>query len=140
MLVLWLFIHFFSYRIIIEMNTLFIPKVEIGDQGVYTCVGSTSLDSATDDSQLIVLGKWILSIVSRYQTFSTPMQIHSEISSSVEWGLLPGKHVQKRSISFNSGFNSFLALLCQEPIMEPGISLWISRANTELLFIFCSPT
>ncbi|KAJ6668261.1 hypothetical protein lerEdw1_015638 [Lerista edwardsae] len=42
-------------RIIIETNTLFIPKVELGDQGVYTCVGSTSLDSATDDSQLTVL-------------------------------------------------------------------------------------
>ncbi|XP_062977868.1 neural cell adhesion molecule L1-like protein isoform X2 [Elgaria multicarinata webbii] len=42
-------------RIIIEMNTLFIPNVEIEDQGVYTCVGSTSLDSATDDTRITVL-------------------------------------------------------------------------------------
>ncbi|XP_053147749.1 neural cell adhesion molecule L1-like protein isoform X2 [Hemicordylus capensis] len=42
-------------RIIIEMDTLFIPNVELEDEGVYTCIGSTSLDSSTDDSQLIVL-------------------------------------------------------------------------------------
>ncbi|XP_061474573.1 neural cell adhesion molecule L1-like protein isoform X2 [Rhineura floridana] len=42
-------------RIIMEMDTLFIPNVELEDQGVYTCVGTTSLDSATDDSRITVL-------------------------------------------------------------------------------------
>ncbi|XP_065406874.1 neural cell adhesion molecule L1-like protein isoform X8 [Chrysemys picta bellii] len=42
-------------RIIIEMDTLFISSVTFEDQGVYTCVASTSLDSVTAESQLIVL-------------------------------------------------------------------------------------
>nr|XP_020646674.1 neural cell adhesion molecule L1-like protein isoform X2 [Pogona vitticeps] len=42
-------------RIIIERDTLFIQNVELEDQGVYTCIGSTSLDSATDDSRITVL-------------------------------------------------------------------------------------
>ncbi|XP_054832858.1 neural cell adhesion molecule L1-like protein isoform X2 [Eublepharis macularius] len=42
-------------RIIIEMDTLLIPSVELEDNGVYTCVGSTSLDSAVDDTRLTVL-------------------------------------------------------------------------------------
>ncbi|XP_060095547.1 neural cell adhesion molecule L1-like protein isoform X1 [Heteronotia binoei] len=42
-------------RIIIERDTLLIPTVELEDNGVYTCVGSTSLDSAVDDSHLTVL-------------------------------------------------------------------------------------
>ncbi|XP_053891072.1 neural cell adhesion molecule L1-like protein isoform X3 [Malaclemys terrapin pileata] len=42
-------------RIIIEMDTLFISSVTFEDQGVYTCVASTSLDSVTAECQLIVL-------------------------------------------------------------------------------------
>uniref|UniRef100_A0A8D2LWW6 Neural cell adhesion molecule L1-like protein n=1 Tax=Varanus komodoensis TaxID=61221 RepID=A0A8D2LWW6_VARKO len=42
-------------RIIVEMDTLFIPNVELEDQGVYTCIGSTSLDSAADDTRITVL-------------------------------------------------------------------------------------
>ncbi|KAM9132947.1 neural cell adhesion molecule L1-like protein isoform 2-T2 [Pangshura tecta] len=42
-------------RIITEMDTLFISNVTFEDQGVYTCVASTSLDSVTAESQLIVL-------------------------------------------------------------------------------------
>uniref|UniRef100_A0A8D0HGG8 Neural cell adhesion molecule L1-like protein n=1 Tax=Sphenodon punctatus TaxID=8508 RepID=A0A8D0HGG8_SPHPU len=42
-------------RIIAEMDTLFISSVKLEDQGTYTCVASTSLDSVTADSQLIVL-------------------------------------------------------------------------------------
>ncbi|XP_077677280.1 neural cell adhesion molecule L1-like protein isoform X3 [Eretmochelys imbricata] len=42
-------------RIITEMDTLFISSVTLEDQGVYTCVASTSLDSVTAESQLIVL-------------------------------------------------------------------------------------
>ncbi|KAH1167429.1 hypothetical protein KIL84_002912 [Mauremys mutica] len=42
-------------RIITEMDTLFISSVTFEDQGVYTCVASTSLDSVTAESQLIVL-------------------------------------------------------------------------------------
>ncbi|NWX13869.1 NCHL1 protein, partial [Aegotheles bennettii] len=42
-------------RIILDRDTLFISSVTLEDQGVYTCVGSTSLDSITARSQLIVL-------------------------------------------------------------------------------------
>ncbi|NXM32116.1 NCHL1 protein, partial [Oxyruncus cristatus] len=42
-------------RMILDRDTLFISSVLLEDQGVYTCVGSTSLDSATAKSQLIVL-------------------------------------------------------------------------------------
>ncbi|NXK86875.1 NCHL1 protein, partial [Formicarius rufipectus] len=42
-------------RIILDRDTLFISSVVLEDEGVYTCVASTSLDSATAESQLIVL-------------------------------------------------------------------------------------
>uniref|UniRef100_A0A8C8VIM3 Cell adhesion molecule L1 like n=1 Tax=Pelusios castaneus TaxID=367368 RepID=A0A8C8VIM3_9SAUR len=42
-------------RIIAEMDTLFISSVTLEDQGVYTCVASTSLDRVTAETQLIVL-------------------------------------------------------------------------------------
>ncbi|NXK45163.1 NCHL1 protein, partial [Chauna torquata] len=42
-------------RIIMDMDTLFISSVMLEDQGVYTCVASTSLDSVTAESRLIVL-------------------------------------------------------------------------------------
>ncbi|XP_053234142.1 neural cell adhesion molecule L1-like protein isoform X1 [Podarcis raffonei] len=42
-------------RIIMEMDTLIISNVQLEDQGVYTCVGRTSLDIATDDSRITVL-------------------------------------------------------------------------------------
>ncbi|XP_038265991.1 neural cell adhesion molecule L1-like protein isoform X6 [Dermochelys coriacea] len=42
-------------RIIPEMDTLFISSVTLEDQGIYTCVASTSLDSVTAESQLLVL-------------------------------------------------------------------------------------
>ncbi|XP_067398758.1 neural cell adhesion molecule L1-like protein isoform X3 [Emydura macquarii macquarii] len=42
-------------RIITEMDTLFISSVTLEDQGVYTCVASTSLDSVTAETQLIIL-------------------------------------------------------------------------------------
>ncbi|XP_032554739.1 neural cell adhesion molecule L1-like protein isoform X8 [Chiroxiphia lanceolata] len=42
-------------RMILDRDTLFISSVLLEDQGVYTCVGSTSLDSATAESRLIVL-------------------------------------------------------------------------------------
>ncbi|XP_071612445.1 neural cell adhesion molecule L1-like protein isoform X3 [Heliangelus exortis] len=42
-------------RIILDRDTLFISSVTLEDQGVYTCVGSTSLDSVTAQTQLIVL-------------------------------------------------------------------------------------
>ncbi|GAB0194408.1 neural cell adhesion molecule L1-like protein [Grus japonensis] len=42
-------------RIILDRDTLFISSVTLEDQGVYTCVASTSLDSVTAASQLVVL-------------------------------------------------------------------------------------
>ncbi|XP_035193342.1 neural cell adhesion molecule L1-like protein isoform X2 [Oxyura jamaicensis] len=42
-------------RIIMDMDTLFISSVTLEDQGVYTCVASTSLDRVTAESRLIVL-------------------------------------------------------------------------------------
>ncbi|XP_068816482.1 neural cell adhesion molecule L1-like protein isoform X2 [Struthio camelus] len=42
-------------RIIMDMDTLFISSVTLEDQGVYTCVASTSLDSVAAESRLIVL-------------------------------------------------------------------------------------
>ncbi|XP_009697818.1 PREDICTED: neural cell adhesion molecule L1-like protein, partial [Cariama cristata] len=42
-------------RIILDRDTLFISSVTLGDQGVYTCVARTSLDSVTAESQLVVL-------------------------------------------------------------------------------------
>ncbi|KFP21821.1 Neural cell adhesion molecule L1-like, partial [Egretta garzetta] len=42
-------------RIILDRDTLFISSVALEDQGVYTCVASTALDSVTAESQLIVL-------------------------------------------------------------------------------------
>ncbi|XP_066859132.1 neural cell adhesion molecule L1-like protein isoform X7 [Anser cygnoides] len=42
-------------RIIMDMDTLFISTVTLEDQGVYTCVASTSLDSVAAESRLIVL-------------------------------------------------------------------------------------
>ncbi|XP_075014708.1 neural cell adhesion molecule L1-like protein [Calonectris borealis] len=42
-------------RIILDRDTLFISSVTLEDQGVYTCVASTSLDSVAAESQLIVL-------------------------------------------------------------------------------------
>ncbi|XP_042307980.1 neural cell adhesion molecule L1-like protein isoform X2 [Sceloporus undulatus] len=42
-------------RIIMERDTLFIQNVELEDQGVYSCIGSTSLDSASDDSRITVI-------------------------------------------------------------------------------------
>ncbi|XP_009468177.1 PREDICTED: neural cell adhesion molecule L1-like protein isoform X3 [Nipponia nippon] len=42
-------------RIILDRDTLFISSVTLEDQGVYTCVATTSLDSVTAESQLIVL-------------------------------------------------------------------------------------
>ncbi|NWY53650.1 NCHL1 protein, partial [Chionis minor] len=42
-------------RIILDRDTLFISSVTLEDQGVYTCMASTSLDSVTAESQLIVL-------------------------------------------------------------------------------------
>ncbi|NXE06852.1 NCHL1 protein, partial [Lophotis ruficrista] len=42
-------------RIILDRDTLFISSVTLDDQGIYTCVASTSLDSVTAESQLIVL-------------------------------------------------------------------------------------
>lgn len=47
----------FPYRIIIKKDTLVIQNVGPEDEGVYTCEGTTLLDSATDDSRVIVLGK-----------------------------------------------------------------------------------
>lgn len=51
------FLGFFARRIILNRETLFISSVTLEDQGVYTCVASTSLDSVAAESQLIVLGK-----------------------------------------------------------------------------------
>ncbi|NXT29092.1 NCHL1 protein, partial [Syrrhaptes paradoxus] len=42
-------------RIILDRDTLFISSVTLEDEGVYTCVASTSLDSVTAKSQLVVL-------------------------------------------------------------------------------------
>nr|XP_025966279.1 neural cell adhesion molecule L1-like protein isoform X4 [Dromaius novaehollandiae] len=42
-------------RLIMDMDTLFISSVTLEDQGVYTCLASTSLDSVTAESRLIVL-------------------------------------------------------------------------------------
>ncbi|KAM6059482.1 neural cell adhesion molecule L1-like protein isoform 2-T8 [Theristicus caerulescens] len=42
-------------RIILDRDTLFVSSVTLEDQGVYRCVASTSLDSVTAESQLIVL-------------------------------------------------------------------------------------
>ncbi|XP_075369827.1 neural cell adhesion molecule L1-like protein isoform X3 [Mycteria americana] len=42
-------------RIILDRDTLFISSVTLEDQGVYTCVASTSLDSVTAELQLVVL-------------------------------------------------------------------------------------
>ncbi|NXI92481.1 NCHL1 protein, partial [Psophia crepitans] len=42
-------------RIILDRDTLFISSVTLEDEGVYTCVASTSLDSVTAESQLVVL-------------------------------------------------------------------------------------
>ncbi|NWW76473.1 NCHL1 protein, partial [Climacteris rufus] len=42
-------------RIILDRDTLFISSVILEDQGVYTCVASTALDTAKAESQLIVL-------------------------------------------------------------------------------------
>ncbi|XP_006018755.1 neural cell adhesion molecule L1-like protein isoform X3 [Alligator sinensis] len=42
-------------RIIADMDTVFISSVTMEDQGIYTCVASTSLDRVTAESQLIVL-------------------------------------------------------------------------------------
>ncbi|NWU89723.1 NCHL1 protein, partial [Upupa epops] len=42
-------------RIILERDTLFISSVTLEDQGVYTCVGRTALDSSAAELQLIVL-------------------------------------------------------------------------------------
>ncbi|NXC65766.1 NCHL1 protein, partial [Anhinga anhinga] len=42
-------------RIILDRDTLFISSVTLEDQGLYTCVASTSLDSVTAESQIIVL-------------------------------------------------------------------------------------
>ncbi|KAG8128012.1 hypothetical protein E2320_014882, partial [Naja naja] len=42
-------------RIIIKKDTLVIQNVGPEDEGVYTCEGTSLLDSATDDSRLIVL-------------------------------------------------------------------------------------
>ncbi|NXY88752.1 NCHL1 protein, partial [Alcedo cyanopectus] len=42
-------------RIILNRDSLFISSVMMEDQGVYTCVGSTSLDSITAQAQLVVL-------------------------------------------------------------------------------------
>uniref|UniRef100_A0A674K1U0 Neural cell adhesion molecule L1-like protein n=1 Tax=Terrapene triunguis TaxID=2587831 RepID=A0A674K1U0_9SAUR len=47
-------------RIITEMDTLFISSVTFEDQGVYTCVASTSLDSVTAESQLINISESIV--------------------------------------------------------------------------------
>ncbi|XP_071406307.1 neural cell adhesion molecule L1-like protein isoform X1 [Pithys albifrons albifrons] len=44
-----------SGRIILDRDTLFLSSVMLEDQGVYTCVASTSLDSTTAETQLIVL-------------------------------------------------------------------------------------
>lgn len=58
----YLYVPFsFHCRIILDRDTLFISSVALEDQGVYTCVASTSLDSVTAESQLIVLGKRVLS-------------------------------------------------------------------------------
>lgn len=56
-----IYLFFFSYRIILDKDTLFISSVTLKDQGVYTCVARTSLDSVTAESQLVVLGKWTFS-------------------------------------------------------------------------------
>ncbi|NXL41621.1 NCHL1 protein, partial [Podilymbus podiceps] len=42
-------------RIVLNRDTLFISSVTLEDEGVYTCVASTSLDSVTAESQLVVL-------------------------------------------------------------------------------------
>ncbi|NXJ04478.1 NCHL1 protein, partial [Odontophorus gujanensis] len=42
-------------RIIMDMDTLFISNVMLEDQGVYSCVATTSLDSVTAKTRLIVL-------------------------------------------------------------------------------------
>ncbi|XP_010188780.1 PREDICTED: neural cell adhesion molecule L1-like protein, partial [Mesitornis unicolor] len=42
-------------RIILDRDTLFISSVTQEDQGVYTCMASTALDSVTAESQLVVL-------------------------------------------------------------------------------------
>ncbi|KFP92775.1 Neural cell adhesion molecule L1-like, partial [Haliaeetus albicilla] len=42
-------------RVILDRDTLFISSVTLEDQGVYTCVASTSLDRVTAESLLIVL-------------------------------------------------------------------------------------
>ncbi|NXD96012.1 NCHL1 protein, partial [Chaetorhynchus papuensis] len=42
-------------RIILDRDTLFIPSVLLEDQGVYTCVASTALDTAEAEAQLVVL-------------------------------------------------------------------------------------
>lgn len=55
------FLFFPPCRIILDRDTLFISSVTLEDEGVYSCVASTSLDSVTAESQLIVLGKGIFS-------------------------------------------------------------------------------
>ena len=52
---------FLPHRIILNRDTLFISSVTPEDQGVYTCVASTSLDRVAAESQLVVLGKRVLS-------------------------------------------------------------------------------
>uniref|UniRef100_A0A8C5X8B8 Neural cell adhesion molecule L1-like protein n=1 Tax=Malurus cyaneus samueli TaxID=2593467 RepID=A0A8C5X8B8_9PASS len=51
------FIYFWPCRIVVDRDTLFIGTVLLEDQGVYSCVASTALDTATAEAQLIVLGK-----------------------------------------------------------------------------------
>lgn len=56
-----MYLFFSPGRIILDRDTLFISSVTLEDEGVYTCVASTSLDSVTAESQLIVLGKGVFS-------------------------------------------------------------------------------
>ena len=51
------FFFFFTGRIIIDGANLTISNVTSEDQGIYSCLAQTALDSVTDVTQVTVLGK-----------------------------------------------------------------------------------
>lgn len=117
-------------RIILDRDTLFISSVTLEDQGVYMCVASTSLDSVTAESQLIVLGKRIFSwCVNSSMQYIMPLQHFCLFVSFAQFSY-------RASITQFHGRAMYLSLvnLSCAMLVSPGMGMLTQTFHVYLIF------
>ena len=122
---------FLPHRVILDRDTLFISSVTLEDQGVYTCVASTSLDRVTAESLLIVLGKRIFSwCVNSSMQYIMPLQHFCLLASFAQFSYRATITQFHRRAMYLSLVNLSCAIL-----ESPGMGMLTPTFHLYLIFV-----